>query len=133
MNRAVRRTLFPLVLGLLLAGCSGQETSGPGAAVEAFYDHLNSGNYVAAKALYTAEMRDMLHDPASASDAGFVEWARTETRDGSIDTVRITQEETDENDGATVEYELVYRDGSTARHTVTMKLEDDAWKLGLVH
>jgi hypothetical protein len=132
MNRAARRILLFAALGLLIAGCSGEETSGPGQAVETFYDRLNAGEYVAAKALYTAEMRDMLGDPASASDSGFVDWAKTATRDGTIDSVRITQEQTDEEGGATVEYEIVYRDGSTAQHNVTMKLEEGAWRLGLV-
>jgi hypothetical protein len=54
-----------------------------------------------------------------------------ETKNGKVESVRIVQEQA-EASSATVEFEVVYRDGTQASRTVTMTLEDGEWKLGLI-
>jgi hypothetical protein len=131
MSRTLHRTLVLSFLGLLILGCASEPENGPTQAVKDFYRHLNNENYRGAMALYNAEARQVLEDPNTASAEGFAEWARTETKDGDIDEVRVLQEQADEA-SATVEYEVVYKDGTRAAHTVTLTLEDGAWKLGLI-
>jgi hypothetical protein len=131
MSRTLHRTLVPLFIGLLLLGCSSSPDNGPTQAVKDFYRHLNNENYRGAMSLYNAEARQVLEDPNTASAEGFAEWARVETKDGKVDEIRVLQEQADEA-SATVEYEVVYKDGTRANHTITLTLEDGAWKLGLI-
>ena len=132
MSRNLLRTLIPLLLGLLVLGCSsGEQEPGPADAVEAFYEHLNDGDYSQAMALYNTEARKVLEDPDSASAEGFATWAKGETKDGTIDHVEVTDERK-ADESVTVEYQVRYTDGTRALHTVTLTLEDGAWKLGLI-
>jgi len=131
MSRTLHRTLVLPFLGLLLLGCSSSPDDGPAQAVKDFYRHLNNENYRGAMSLYNAEARQVLEDPNTASAEGFAEWARAETKDGEVDEVRVLQEQAEEA-SATVEYEVVYSDGTRANHTVTLTLEDGGWKLGLI-
>ena len=120
MSRSLCRLLLPLFLGLLLLGCSPTEKVGaPGQAVESFYQHLNERNYRAAIALYNAEAREILDDPNAATPAGFAEWAQLETKDGRVDSIHVVQEQAEETT-ATVDYEIVYRDGTRATRNVSM-------------
>ena len=131
MSRSLHRTLVLPFLGLLLLGCSSSPDNGPAQAVERFYRHLNNENYRGAMSLYNAEARQILEDPNTASAEGFAEWARVETKDGKVDQLRVLQEQADET-SETVEYEVVYTDGTRANHTVSLTLEEGAWKLGLI-
>ena len=131
MSRAMHRTFVLLSFVLLLLGCSSSPDNGPAQAVKDFYRHLNNENYRGAMSLYNAEARGVLEDPSTSSAEGFAEWARAETKDGKVDEVRVLQEQADEA-SATVEYEVVYKDGTRANHTVKLTLEDGAWKLGLI-
>jgi hypothetical protein len=119
------------LLALLVVACSSAPEDGPAQAVEQFYGHLNDGDYRRAMALYSAEARAALDDPDSASAEGFADWAKLETKDGKVDRVQVTQEQADEA-SATVEFSVVYKDGTSASHTVTLTFEDGAWKLGLI-
>jgi hypothetical protein len=131
MNRSLRRKLFPLFIGLLLLGCSSAPASGPGQAVQDFYRHLNDENYHGAMSLYNAEAKQVLQDPDSASQEAFAEWARLETKNGRVDEVKLLEEQVEEA-SATIEYEVLYRDGTRARHSVTLTFEEGEWKLGLI-
>lgn len=132
MSRTLCRSLAPVLLGLLVLACSSPAPpSGPTEAVEQFYRHLNAGNFGKAKALYSAEARSTLADPDSASDEGFAQWAGIETKDGKVDEVRVTQEDTQETQ-AVVEYEIVYKDGTRATRSVKLTMEDGEWRLGLI-
>jgi hypothetical protein len=131
MTRTLLRTLGPLALGLLILGCSSGPEGGPAQALDQFYNHLNRENFPEAMSLYNAEARELLEDPNAADDGAFAEWARLETKHGRVDEVRVLQEQAEET-SATVEFEVVYTDGTRAQHTVTLTLEDGEWKLGLI-
>jgi hypothetical protein len=120
------------MLALLVAGCSSEPPEeGPGDAVELFYRHLNEGNYGGAKALYSSQARSILEDPDSADDAGFAEWAKLETKEGQIESVNVVSE-SEEEDAAALDYEIVYTDGSRVQRKVTMVRENGDWKMGLI-
>ncbi len=132
MKKSMIRPVVPFVVGLALLGCSaGRDESGPGGIVREFYRQLNAGEHEAALAHYNAMVRQGLAAPAPGADSWFADWARTETMGGQIDSVEILSETT-EGQQASVTFELVYADGSTAARKVTLELEDGVWKLGLI-
>ena len=118
-----------LAFGLLLACSQSGEAEGPGGAVQIFYEQLNDGNYNNAKEMYTAEARATLDDPELSSAGGFRTWADTQTKKRSISKVEILQEEPDDS-GATIDYQITYRDGSTKKSQVRLIEEEGIWKLG---
>jgi hypothetical protein len=131
-----RTTLWVALVCLALScskpareGAAVQQAAGPERSVEEFYQHLNAGNYSGAKRLYDAHTLGMIEDPQNAGEEGFAKWAQLETRQGTIDHVRVVNSEVREP-GATVDYEVVYRDGSTRRATVRLTQEGGQWKLG---
>jgi hypothetical protein len=129
LNRQPRLALLILVLGLILACSQSGEAEGPGGAVQLFYQQLNSGNYNAAKEMYNAEVRATLDDPELSSPSGFRTWANTQTKDRTISKVEILESASDET-GATIDYEIKYRDGSTKKGQVHLTQEEGEWKLG---
>lgn len=131
-----RRLRFASILiiltALCVAGCSSgggrAEEGTPGAAVQTFYDHLDSGAYDAAQAMYSNAAREIVADPEM-----FRSWAAQATRDGTIDKVvivgsTIAESQTD----ASVDFDIAFRDGSTAAYSVDLVDEGGEWKLGLV-
>jgi len=131
MSRTVRGALAVTILVLAIAGCSSPVEEGPTLAVETFYDHLNRSNYQEAMALYNAQAREILDDPEAASASGFAEWARLETKRGEVQEIEVLSEQAEET-SATVEYEIVYRDGTRVSRKVSLTLEEGAWRLGLI-
>jgi hypothetical protein len=129
MKRQPSLLLILVAIGLLLACSKSGEAEGPGGVVQQFYDQLNSGNYSAAKEMYNAEARATLNDPEVSSAAGFRTWANTQTKDRTISRVEIIESASDET-GATVDYEIQYRDGSAKRGQVRLTQEEGEWKLG---
>jgi len=135
MTGTLRRVIGVVLAALLVlagAGCASGPSEGPQQSIEQFYRHLSDGDYRGAMSLYSAEARKVLEDPNSASDAGFAEWAKLETKDGAVDAITVVQQEDQDETSASVVYRVVYRDGSTVDRTVTMTLEDGQWKLGLI-
>jgi len=129
LNRQPRLALLALALGLILACSQSGEAEGPGGAVQLFYQQLNSGNYNAAKEMYNAEVRATLDDPEVSSASGFRAWANTQTKERTISKVEILESVSDET-GATIDYEIQYKDGSTKKSQVHMTQEEGEWKLG---
>lgn len=103
----------------------------PGSAVEQFYRHLNAGEYSKAKELYDAESRQLVDGQLMALGGGFSNWADTETRKGTIEKVTIVNSQV-RGEGATVDYAIVYKDGSTVSKTVSLTKEGGYWKIGLI-
>jgi hypothetical protein len=119
-------------LGLVLPGCGSDadDEEGPGAVVEVFYKHLNDENFSEAMALYSADALSALEggDPA---ETGFADWARQETREGSLQRIAVLGVE-QPGETATVHFEIVYGDGTKARRSVTLVREDGTWRMNLV-
>jgi len=133
--RGFKSLLLLLALaGLLMSGCaSSDEAAGEAAqTVQEFYEHLNDGNYDAARSLYNAEARGVLLDPNSASDEAYSAWAELETKEGKIDRVEIVGEEETPEEGTSVQYRVVYSDGSSVERAVAVTLEQGKWKIGLI-
>jgi hypothetical protein len=124
--------LLLLALALLPACSGGDEASGPGGAVQRFYEHLNSGDIAGAKSLYNAEALKLLNDPDFSSEEGFANWAKEHTKDGSISGVTILGTEALESGGNRVEFQINYDDGSSTTAEVTATEENGEWKLGLL-
>lgn len=130
------RSAWPLfcLLGfaLLLPGCGGggEEAEEPGDVVETFYDHLNQGNYTEAMTLYSSDALQAL-EGGDPDETGFADWAREETRDGSLQRIAVVHIE-QPGETATVEFEIVYGDGTKQRRSVTLVREDGAWRMNLV-
>jgi hypothetical protein len=128
-----RAVLTAWILALLI-GCSGgggpQGESQAASAVQTFYDHLNTGKYDAAKALYTEQTRAQIFPDADA-DEGFRNWAVVETHNQSLTEFNVVTE-TENPDGVMIEFELRFRDGETAQRQVTVFKEDGALRLGFI-
>ena len=131
MNRISFGILATLFVMMLVPGCSSKPDTGPVAALQEFYGHLNDGDYPEAMQLYDDKSRQVLLDPNTGSKEAFSIWALGETKNGSVDKVRVVKQEAGDKN-ATLDYEVVYSDGSTAKHTVTLTLESGAWKLSLI-
>ena len=121
-----------LLLALSLCGCSSEPAdTGPGAAVRQFYDRLNQGDHTGAIALYSAESRGVLDDPAGSGVFGG--WAEGETKGRSVAEVRIVSTaEHAGGGGAEVQFEVRYRDGTSVTRQVSLVQEDGAWRLGFI-
>jgi hypothetical protein len=100
--------------------------------IQEFYGHLNDGHYTQAMALYNSDARGTFEDPEAVGDSRFDEWARTETKHGKVDRVRVVEEQATEYQ-ASVEFEIVYTDGTRASRSVTVLQENGAWKLGFIN
>lgn len=121
-----------LVLGILLAAiaCSGGAPGGEGAAatVETFYDHLESGRYDEAVAMYDDATRQQLLPDAGAMD-GFRQWAEMET-DGLAEINVL--EETTEEDSVTINFELTFDGAEPQPRSVTLTMVDGEWRMGVI-
>jgi hypothetical protein len=128
-----RAVLAAWILALVIA-CSGgggpQGTSEAASTVQTFYDHLNTGRYDAAKALYTEETRGQIFPDADAEE-GFRNWAVVETHNQSLTQFKIVGE-TENTDGVMIEFELRFKDGESSQRRVTVSEEDGAWRLGFI-
>jgi hypothetical protein len=135
-NRSRSLALAACLL-VLTAACSsgGPEEEAPAAdagpkaeeAVKAFYDHLNAGHDAAAVALYIEANRTAM----AAPDSGFGDWAKEETKNGTIQTVEI-EPVTLPGDTVTVPFTLVYQDGTRAQRAVQAYRIGGAWQLGSI-
>ena len=131
---------------LLLASCSSSEKTEENATagatetapaedagpkveetVKAFYDHLNAGQQADALALYTDANRKAM----SAPESGFADWAKSETKDGTLQSVEV-QPVANPGNTVTVPFTLVYKDGSKAERAVEAYRIGGAWMLGSV-
>jgi hypothetical protein len=130
MNRFSYQALFTISLCALALACSSAPT-GPEAAIQEFYRYLNEGDYTRAMAQYNSEARGIFEEPETAGESVFAEWARTETKNGKVDRVQVVQEETSD-ERASVEYQIVYTDGTRSSRSVTLTHESGEWKLGLI-
>jgi hypothetical protein len=139
--------LVPAALAfLLLASCSSSEETQPSAdtggttetaaedagpkvedTVKAFYEHLNAGHQDAALALYTDTNRTAM----SAPESGFAEWAKSETKEGTLQTVEV-EPVTATGATVTVPFTLVYNDGTRAQRAVEAYRIGGTWMLGSV-
>jgi len=129
MGKVSRNGLL-LAIVLFAVACSGgpADEGGAAATVKSFYEHLDSGRYDKAIALYDAETKRQLVPDEGAMD-GFRGWAETEIRDGI--TFNVVNET--ELDGAvTIEFELSFSDGQTLQRKVTLIEEDGAWRMGVI-
>ena len=130
MDRLSYRSLFTILLCALPLACSSAPT-GPEGAIQEFYRHLNEGHYRQAMSLYNSEARGIFEDPETGGDSVFDEWARTETKDGKVDRVQVVQQEASDVH-ASVEFQIVYTDGTRVSRSVTLTHESGEWKLGLI-
>jgi len=138
MRRKTAALLTVACLLVLLSACSSSDTeeeaaaapeTGPKAeeAVRAFYDHLNAGREAEALALYIEASRTAMSAPSS----GFGDWAKNETKDGTIQTVEI-EPVTIPGNTVTVPFTLVYQDGTRAQRSVPVYRITGTWLLGNV-
>ena len=118
-------------LALLSGACSGGGGVGsPDSVVQEFYAQVNDGEAGAVE-YYDASTRAMFEDPEMAGDNAFVEWTRSESRQGTIQEVEILDSSV-EADSAEVSFRVSYADGSSRDAAVSMTREDGIWKLGLI-
>ena len=128
-----------LLLGAAAIACGGGSSEAPPPAAEAppdaataegtvqiFFDHLNQGRGEQALALYTDEARQALEDPEV-----FGGWVSQITREGTIRTVRIVSS-SPEAGHTTVDFDIVYEDGTEVRRSVQVQGGDGQWKMGLI-
>lgn len=125
------RRIGALAWWILIAAvaCSGSG-DGAGQAVRSFYDHLDRGDYDAARRMYTPQARSRVEEILDTA-GGFPSWARTETREGTIQEIRIL-EESAQDSGVRVAYEIVYEDGTTTTRAVPVERSGGRWRLGLI-
>jgi len=131
LERALSGPICLLLLATVAACGPAEEgrAEGPGGVVQDFYERLNEA-YAEAKAMYSSEARTILDDPGTTDDM-FAGWARQETKQGSIDRVRVLSSELGEG-SADVEVEILYGDGSSSTKNVSLIEENGEWKLNLV-
>jgi hypothetical protein len=121
---------LPLLVLLVLAACK-PGLGAPARAVEAFYLHLNAGEYGAALDMYDTEPAAAVRTPDGAPSEPFLEWAKQETRDGRIQQIRIISEKTT-GETSTVDFQVVYDGASPARRSVPLRNVGGQWKLDFV-
>lgn len=122
------RFCLALALAMILALAACSTGPQPEEAVEAFYQHLSSGAIDQAKALYSTEVQKSLADlPVDE----FADWVDRETKQGSVERIQVISIQSTENQSK-IEYDIVYRDGSTKRSKVDLTLEAGTWRLGWV-
>jgi hypothetical protein len=126
--KPTRPTTLALASAVALAVACSSGASGPERTLRDFYDNLNRGEYAAAMDLYEEEFREYLEDPAQ-SGMSFADWARTETKDGTLSDVRVITESTTEGTSE-IEFELRYEDGSSRRRRVSLTEVGGVWRLG---
>ena len=132
MRRDLSIVLTVLVIVVLLPHCAPSEVEGgPQETVRAFYRHLNDESYDAAKRLYDDAVLEVLDDPESSSEEGFRTWVRKETKNGRVSELEISSATVDES-AATLEYAIVYKDGTRESRSVTLSRDDEQWKLGFI-
>ncbi len=122
------------VIALATVGCSpGASLFGgsPESTVTTFYDQLNKGEYSKAKNLYNADAQQLIDGPLMALAGGFANFAEKATKRGTIRQVKILSSAT-RGEGATVQYQILYKDGSIATESVSLTKEGGSWKMGTV-
>ena len=132
MDKSSRNVLL-LGIALLALACSGGATDdvgGPAGAVKTFYAHLDSGRYDEAVAMYDPVTKEQLLPDADSMD-GVKMWAVTETHESTLNEVNVISE-TEGEGSVTIEFELSFDDGQTARRTVTLTESDGNWLMGTV-
>ena len=105
--------------------------SSPQEAVTSFYRYVNDGHYSKAKELYTSDARKAIDGEFAGMTGGFVNWADSESRDGSIEKV-ILGRVTRRGEGGRVEFTVLYRDGTSHYRKAPVLKEGASWKVGLV-
>lgn len=139
VSRSSRASSFLCAVVTVLAlvaplGCSpgGSVLGGsPETTVKAFYEHLNKAEYSKAKDLYTTEARQLVDGQLMALAGGFAKFAEHETKGGTIQEVKIFSAEA-RGEGATVQYQVLYRDRSSATKSVSLTKEGGSWKMGVI-
>ena len=69
--------------------------------------------------------------PDASSMDGFKMWAVAETHESTLNEVNVISE-TEGEGSVTIEFELSFDDGQTARRTVTLTESDGNWLMGTV-
>jgi hypothetical protein len=124
--------LLASILVLAVAACSAPSSDGgPEQTLQEFFRQINDGDYASAMTLYSSEALELWEDPAIAGDSSFEDWAKSQTKSGSVDRVTVVDKSEGEKT-AKLEFEVVYSDGAKARHTVELVQEDGLWKMGLI-
>jgi hypothetical protein len=121
------------VIVLATVGCSpGASLFGgsPESTVTRFYDQLNKGEYSKAKSLLTADARQLVDGPLMVLAGGFANFAEQETKRGTIREVKILSSVA-RGEGATVQYQVVFKDGSIETKSNSLSKEDGSWKMGI--
>lgn len=128
MKKYISRQLLILLASALAFSCSSTES--PERKVEEFYEFLNAGDYAKAKEFYSTEARRAVEQDIPNEE--FIDWARNEeTKRGTIENVKIINSII-KGESATVNYALIYKDGSTANRSAILSKEGNIWKLGLI-
>jgi hypothetical protein len=128
------RVWIPLFCIVALFGACSSSDSGKSEtelAIQQFYDRLGAEDYPTALGYYSMQVREMLEVTGGGVDESYIEWAREETKQGSVERVEIVNE-TVEAETADIKYRVVYDDGSTAERTVSLTREEGEWKLGFI-
>jgi len=120
------RIALIFISGVFALSCSGNSPEG---VVVRFYKSLNSGGYSKAKEMYTAEALQFV-DAQFPGDR-FIAWADMETRKGTIQDVKVNTADT-RGEGSDLTLTIVYKDGPSVNRTVSLKVENGYWKLGLI-
>lgn len=131
MKLNYRSVCFGLIFGCISFAFSCSLLSSPEGTVEQFYQYLNAGEYSKAKELYNTEARQMVDGELMALRGGFSNWADTETRKGTIEKVKAINSQV-RGEGATVDYVIVYKDGTNVSKSVPLTKENGSWKIGLI-
>jgi len=132
MRRLVLTRLAVVLSVALLPHCApGEVEGGPEDTVRTFYRHLNEESYDDAKRLYDDAVLQVLDDPESPEE-GFRAWVQQETKNGIVSKLDISKATVEES-AATLEYAILYDDGTRERRSVTLTRHDDRWKLGFIN
>lgn len=128
--RVIKAVFVMVVIGLLsVLSCSLSKS--PSDTVEQFYALLNVGEYAKAKELYNSEAKQVAEGQLLELGGGFSKFADLETRFGTIREINIVNSR-ERGEGAAVDYEIVYKDGSSVNKTVRLTKEKGWWRLGLI-
>lgn len=130
--RKMKRYLSAVLTAALVLFTTSCSVGGdPGGTVKVFYSLLNNAEYSKAKELYTTEARQFVDGQLMALAGGFAKWAEGVTKGGTIKEIRIISSDS-RGEGATIQYELRYADGSSQTKSANLTKEGGSWRIGLI-
>jgi hypothetical protein len=116
-----------LSLTVMVAGCSKLGGRSPSEVVTRVHTACNEGKYSEAQDHFSSSTKALINGPLGAAAGGMKGLCDKQTRKGALPRVEILKENI-RGEGATVDYRLHFKDGTTKEDHDDLIKEDGQWK-----